>query len=417
MGDAVIQANKISKSYRLGEIDGKFAYDTVRDKVSSWLSRSADRRATNVRGEHIWALKNIDLEIKQGEKVGIIGRNGAGKSTLLKILSGITTPTSGEVRIRGRVSSLLEVGTGFHAELTGRENVFLNGAILGLSRAEIMARFDEIVDFSGVETFLDTPVKRYSSGMVVRLAFSVAAHLYPDVLLVDEVLAVGDAEFRKKCLGRMDEASQSGRTIVFVSHNMSTITQLCDRGIFLDGGKIVADDSMVSVVERYLASSIISGTEIDIPDFKDHDVQIKKIYLTDNQDQICTELNRQASFKMIVETHAWREAEGTINLALRSIDGTVICHTIAANNIGNYTQFSEGQRHRFSVEFPGEILNDGHYNFRAWVVPVGGVGSFHHAESYSFGLYDIDKTQPVVSRGKRHSSVIRPPITWTSKII
>lgn len=204
--------------------------------------------------EEFWALKDVSFEVKQGERIGIIGRNGAGKSTLLKILSRITEPTTGRVSLKGRVASLLEVGTGFHPELTGRENIFLNGAILGMSKEEIRRRYDEIVDFAGVEKFLDTPVKRYSSGMRVRLGFSVAAHLEPEILIVDEVLAVGDAQFQAKCLGKMDEVSKQGRTVLFVSHNMGAISQLCSRGLLIDRGKYQSFGDISSVVSKYLSS-------------------------------------------------------------------------------------------------------------------------------------------------------------------
>ena len=203
--------------------------------------------------EEFWALKEVDFEIKQGDRVGIIGRNGAGKSTLLKILSRITEPTAGRVKIAGRVASLLEVGTGFHPELTGRENIFLNGAILGMSRADIKKKFDEIVDFAEVEKFLDTPVKRYSSGMYVRLAFSVAAHLEPEILVVDEVLAVGDAQFQKKCLGKMEDIGREGRTVLFVSHNIAAIQKLCERAILLEKGEIRKKGGVDEVVSEYIS--------------------------------------------------------------------------------------------------------------------------------------------------------------------
>jgi lipopolysaccharide transport system ATP-binding protein len=219
----------------------------------SWLRKKG--RARRDKREEFWALKDVSFEVMQGEVVGIIGRNGAGKSTILKILSRITEPTKGRVRIKGRVASLLEVGTGFHQELTGRENIFLNGAILGMTRAEIRRKFDEIVAFSEVETFLDTPVKHYSSGMYVRLAFAVAAHLEPEILIIDEVLAVGDAAFQKKCLGKMDEVARHGRTVLFVSHNMAAITALCTRGILIESGRLVLSNSPHSVVEKYLSGS------------------------------------------------------------------------------------------------------------------------------------------------------------------
>lgn len=214
--------------------------------------------------DDFWALKDISFDIEQGERVGIIGKNGAGKSTLLKILSRITEPTSGRMRIRGRIASLLEVGTGFNPELTGRENVFLNGAILGMSRKEIARKFDEIVAFAEVEKFLDTPVKHYSSGMYMRLAFAVAAHLEPEILVVDEVLAVGDAQFQRKCLGKMEDVGRSGRTILFVSHNMQAVRQLCDRGIFLRNGGIAVDGTVESCISEYVSSDVQSEVT-DLP--------------------------------------------------------------------------------------------------------------------------------------------------------
>jgi lipopolysaccharide transport system ATP-binding protein len=240
-GDVAIRIEGLSKRYRLGE----------ERPLAGWL-RAAFRRPGP---EEIWALRDVDLEVARGEAVGIVGRNGAGKSTLLKILARITRPSSGRATLCGRVGSLLEVGTGFHPELTGRENVYLNGAILGLRRAEIRARFDEIVDFAGVERFIDTPVKRYSSGMRVRLAFAVAAHLEPEILIVDEVLAVGDAEFQSRCLGKMSDAAGSGRTVLFVSHNLSALRALCTRGVWLEAGRIAAQGDVASVVDAYLKES------------------------------------------------------------------------------------------------------------------------------------------------------------------
>lgn len=256
MSDTVIKIENLSKRYIIGHETGA-PYMTLRDTLTDvgkklnpvrWLGKDTGDKSSK---EEFWALKDINLEIKQGEKIGIIGRNGAGKSTLLKILSRITEPTTGKVQIKGRVASLLEVGTGFHPELSGRENIFLNGAILGMRKEEIKRKFDEIVDFSGVEKFLDTPVKRYSSGMYVRLAFAVAAHLEPEILLIDEVLAVGDAEFQKKCLGKMDDVAKQGRTVLFVSHNMDAIKGLCDNGILFFEGKVKLSGSILDVVDHY----------------------------------------------------------------------------------------------------------------------------------------------------------------------
>jgi lipopolysaccharide transport system ATP-binding protein len=236
-----------------------FTYRTLRDSLaeaaSATFRRTAPAAVSATAADHIFALRDVSLQISTGEVVGIVGRNGAGKSTLLKILSRITRPTSGNARLRGRVGSLLEVGTGFHPELTGRDNIYLNGAILGMGRSEIRRKFDDIVDFSGVSKFIDTPVKRYSSGMYVRLAFAVAAHLEPEILLVDEVLAVGDAAFQRQCLGKMHDISRSGRTILFVSHNMPAITRLCDRALLFADGQLVDDGPSDRVVARYLGSA------------------------------------------------------------------------------------------------------------------------------------------------------------------
>jgi lipopolysaccharide transport system ATP-binding protein len=251
-----IQAAGLSKEYRLGQ--QRQAYQTLRDELTRAVHALVHRNGDVRRRGTIWALDDVSFDIEPGEVVGIIGRNGAGKTTLLKILSRITEPTRGYADMRGRLGSLLEVGTGFHPELTGRENIFLNGAVLGMKRGEVARKFDEIVEFAGVAKFVDTPVKRYSSGMYVRLAFSVAAHLEPEILIVDEVLAVGDAEFQKRCLGRMELIGKSGRTVLFVSHNMATVTRLCERVILLDGGRVVLDGPSEDVTAHYLHTD--SGT-------------------------------------------------------------------------------------------------------------------------------------------------------------
>jgi lipopolysaccharide transport system ATP-binding protein len=263
MGDIALRVEDLSKQYRIGS--NREAYKTLRDTFTDVVVSSFRRAGKLLHGrregvpelgETFWALKNVSFEIKRGEVVGIIGYNGAGKSTLLKILSRITEPTEGYADIYGRVGSLLEVGTGFHPELTGRENLYLNGAILGMKRVEITRKFDEIVAFAEIERFIDTPVKHYSSGMYMRLAFAVAAHLEPEILLVDEVLAVGDARFQKKCLNKMQDVGQQGRTVLFVSHNMPAITRLCERAILLDGGHVLQDGPSHRVVSTYLNSQV-----------------------------------------------------------------------------------------------------------------------------------------------------------------
>lgn len=269
MSDLAISCENLGKEYRLGQREGYRALrDTISDAVRApfrklGASRNGNDSPNQRTDDTFWALKDVSFEVKHGEVVGIIGRNGAGKSTLLKILSRITKPTCGQVRIKGRIGSLLEVGTGFHPELTGRENIFLNGAILGMRKTDIKRNFDEIVAFAEVEKFIDTPVKRYSSGMYVRLAFAVAVHLEPEVLIIDEVLAVGDAEFQKKCLNKMRSIGEHGRTILFVSHNMSAVRRICNRGLILEKGRMVEQGEINRVVDRYLSRSSQPGASSD----------------------------------------------------------------------------------------------------------------------------------------------------------
>lgn len=282
MSNIVIKAENISKQYRLGLVGtGTLSHDfkrwvyKMRGKEDPYLKvGEINDRTQKGNSDYVWALKDINFSIEQGEVLGIIGKNGAGKSTLLKILSRVTTPTTGSIGIKGRMASLLEVGTGFHPELTGRENVLLNGAIMGMSKLEIKRKFDEIVDFSGVERYIDTPVKRYSSGMYVRLAFAVAAYLDPEILVIDEVLAVGDAEFQKKCIGKMKDVSQEGRTVIFVSHNIDTVKSLCKRGVLLNNGSILKDDNINDVIDLYIKNQ--TRTQESFYEFK---VEILKIWI------------------------------------------------------------------------------------------------------------------------------------------
>lgn len=285
MNDIAIRCEGLGKQYRISERE---SYGALRETLTNAMSGSFRRvrAAFNNSGvpqqqnghNTFWALKDLSFEIKRGEVVGIIGRNGAGKSTLLKILSRITAPTAGEVEIHGRVGSLLEVGTGFHPELTGRENIYLNGAILGMKRAEISRKFDEIVAFAGIEKFIDTPVKRYSSGMYVRLAFGVAVHLEPDILVIDEVLAVGDAEFQRKCLLKMQEIGKGGRTIIFVSHNMSAVRSICNTGFVLEQGSIASQGEINSVVDDYFSGQLLTNTQQTSVQTESFSVDNVKIY-------------------------------------------------------------------------------------------------------------------------------------------
>ena len=289
MSGPVIRVEGVGKRFLIGHQRAKgdglrHALEGAARNPVAWLARKA--RGLTKKEEEFWALKGVDFQVNQGEVVGIVGRNGAGKSTLLKILSRITEPTKGRVRLAGRVSSLLEVGTGFHQELTGRENIYLNGAILGMRKAEIRRKFDEIVAFSEVEKFLDTPVKRYSSGMYVRLAFAVAAHLEPEILLIDEVLAVGDLSFQKKCLGKMGEVARGGRTVLFVSHNMEAVRGLCQRGLLFEEGRIAVDGDVESVVEAYFAG-LANG--YGRHESKDYGLVIQNVALKNDRGQEASE--------------------------------------------------------------------------------------------------------------------------------
>lgn len=324
----IIQVENLSKRYIIGhqQLKGKKTFrEAIAQKINNFGSKFIHPFSKNISSnspfEEFWALKDINFEVEQGDRLGIIGRNGAGKSTLLKVLSQITEPTSGKITLKGRVASLLEVGTGFHPELTGRENIFLNGAILGMHRVEIKQKFDEIVDFSGVEKFLDTPVKRYSSGMYVRLAFAVAAHLEPEILIIDEVLAVGDAEFQKKCLGKMQDVSQQeGRTVLFVSHNLAAIGSLCNKVIVLDSGikKFMGDSK--SGIDFYLLKSKPADENISLISRKDRigngKIRVTSFSIIDRNNRIVNQVLSGETYTFSVEY---------INNTIELIDHAKIC--------------------------------------------------------------------------------------------
>lgn len=393
----IIEVKGLSKRYKLGVFNAK----TLREEAEAFLARFGRRKAELAgnpplvtrdlsHGEpssDFWALRDVSFDVQPGEVIGVIGRNGAGKSTLLKILSRVTEPTSGEARIRGRVASLLEVGTGFHPELTGRENIFLNGAILGMTKAEIRSKFDEIVAFSGIEKFIDTPVKRYSSGMYVRLAFAVAAHLEPEILIVDEVLAVGDAEFQKKCLGKMKDVAGHGRTVLFVSHNMAAVRSLCGRTIYMDGGRVRADGDTEVVLEEYLNSTLKPDTKTSHLEFEanEKDFQLLSARLVDDEGKLkdvfeCDEPIR-VEMKVRVKTSipalygymAVLNTEGTIVLECDSVDSgsnvldglspgehevslTIPPRSLAPSNYYVHLSFASSQADKFDVESPGKYL-------------------------------------------------------------
>ncbi len=363
MTETVIRVENLGKRYMLGQSrDSSSRYKTLResltDLVSSPFRRSADRTLV----DEFWALQDVSFEIKQGEVVGIIGRNGAGKSTLLKILSRITEPTTGRITLKGRVASLLEVGTGFHPELTGRENIFLNGAILGMHRREIKAKFDEIVAFAEVERFLDTPVKRYSSGMYVRLAFAVAAHLEPEILIVDEVLAVGDIQFQQKCLGKMQSISaREGRTVLFVSHNMAAVRALCSTGILMKGGRVTLRSTAVAAVNEFLASSDNRGACIEWDEERAPAagyIRFNKAYVLNQHGDQALDLDCTETFTLAVEYTVLRPTPNLlIGFFMQTADGTTMC---GSNDI----DLSHGKTiapgtYATRCEFPADVLNAG----------------------------------------------------------
>ncbi len=333
----IIEISGISKRFRIShELQ---PYLNIRDRVSQIFS---GKKSTST--EEFWALKDITFSVEAGESIGIIGKNGAGKSTLLKILSKITPPSSGKIISRGRIASLLEVGTGFHPELTGRENIFLNGSILGMRKNEIQGKFDEIVDFSGVEKFLDTPLKHYSSGMQLRLAFAVAAFLEPEILIIDEVLAVGDAEFQKKCMGKMDEVSKSGRTILFVSHNMGAVNNLCTKAVLLRNGKIAMIDISSRVVEQYLHDSVqMSGKRRKTISALDKSFTLQLPYWVNNAGEEIPTYSFGSDYKLRFDFEFHRELTFlNIGIAVMNKDGSRIftSHSVDDKSFESYNAFS-----------------------------------------------------------------------------
>lgn len=423
MSDIVIAVEGLSKRYMIGHRAAeRERYVALRD-VMAREARNIWRKTADlvhgraiVQGDRVdafWALDDVNLQIRQGEVVGVIGRNGAGKSTLLKILSRITAPTKGRVRLRGRVASLLEVGTGFHPELTGRENVFLNGAILGMSRHEIRRKFDEIVAFAEVDEFLDTPVKRYSSGMYVRLAFAVAAHLEPDILIVDEVLSVGDAEFQRKCLGKMDAVSKDGRTVLLVSHDMRRLAALCHRAVLLNGGVVEGDGEPQMVIDRYLAKHGLAAA-VDLRQRRDlpgsGDARFQSIELL-KDDRPCRSFMAGDRFVQRLTIEVTRPiGRAFISSTISTADGIPVYEyfNIDADCEWNATR----GRYAFTIAVDRLNLYPGTYSIGLWIGDRNTYRVDYAGEAISFDVVPAPSIG-VENRAQRHGALVYQDAHWT----
>jgi len=404
-----IKFENISKQYRLGLVSTKtISHDlnrwwqvNVRGKEDPYLKiGEVNDRATKGMSEYVWALRDINFEVQQGDVLGIIGKNGAGKSTLLKILSRVTAPTTGSIKARGRIASLLEVGTGFHPELTGRENIYMNGAIMGMTKAEITRKLDEIVDFSGVERYLDTPVKRYSSGMTVRLGFAIAAHLDPEILVVDEVLAVGDAEFQKKAIGKMQDVSKGeGRTVLFVSHNMTAVKNLCKTGVVLKDGGLAFAGEINEVVDYYLADETAKGIVNNHWDFENapglEKIKVKSAYVQYKGDYLTV----KDEFDIVTEFWCLEENFSVnVSMHLYDMNGQCVFNVFTENK-----PLKKGL-HRAVFHIPANLMNDGLYYVNNMFVTQAQC-YFNHDHAHSF---EIIEDRNVADWHGKWIGVVRP---------
>lgn len=429
MSRIAIKVENLSKAYQLGEIgtgtisrDLERWYARIRGKEDPFL-RIGETNDRSVKGtsDIVWSLKDLNFEIEQGDAVGIIGRNGAGKSTLLKILSRVTSPTTGSVKVKGRIASLLEVGTGFHPELTGRENIFLNGAILGMRKAEIKRKFDEIVDFAGVERYIDTPVKRYSSGMYVRLAFAVAAHLESEILIVDEVLAVGDAEFQKKCLGKMGDVSKGeGRTVLFVSHSMGSVEVLCNKGILLTDGAIKYTGDIHPTIKEYTKNiREIGATKYWNNDNEAPGSQITKLYGIASVDKggnfkrsysVAEDVGIRLRYKVFEENYILRHGINVYNDAGLNIFDS---HSVTSKW---YTTPHPVGEFEITAWIPANLLAQGQYTIGAAMFNhEKHQVHFHTKELISFNIYDYADGDKLTSKGHTNTDlpgIIKPLLQW-----
>jgi lipopolysaccharide transport system ATP-binding protein len=414
----VIRVENLSKQYRLGSV----GMGTIRDDVKRWWAAmrgkenpfaevgEVNERDKKSEGDYVWALRDINFDVKQGEVLGVIGKNGAGKSTLLKILSKITSPTSGSVKVKGRIASLLEVGTGFHAELSGRENVFQSGAILGMTKNEIRSKFDEIVEFSGVAKYINTPVKRYSSGMYVRLAFAVAAHLEPEILIVDEVLAVGDAEFQKKCLGKMKDVSKQGRTVLFVSHNMAAVKSLCQKGILLKDGRIIINDTVDTTIFNYLKiDGIESNDKRFVPPIKAEDVEIHSVKIYSK--------GKEPSEPIIEGEEIELAAE--IDIPESTENYYVVYHLY--NDLGDvmfaFSHLNDGLslragKNNLVCKFPGNFFNTGRFILK--MIIMIDKKSIIFSDDHIASFLVIEKQRSIGSWMGRTPGYLKPSFNWVN---
>ncbi len=427
MSDTVIRVENLSKKYIIGhQQEGRYRYKALRDVLADGI-KSIGSRILNPKQnipdptrEEFWALKDVSFEIKQGDRVGIIGRNGAGKSTLLKVLSRITEPTNGRVSIKGRVASLLEVGTGFHPELTGRENIYLNGAILGMGKEEIKRKFDEIIDFAEVEKFLDTPVKRYSSGMYVRLAFAVAAHLEPEILVVDEVLAVGDAKFQKKCLGKMSNVAQEGRTVLFVSHNMVAIKSLCPSIIWLQNGQINGYGKSDRVISDYLQSDTSLQTEQTWNDREkapgNDIVRLYRLHVQPQNGSRYEPITMETPIEICVEF--WNLIPNVyldITLHIYTEQDIIAFTTCSLMELIFEMRLFPAGLFRSTCSIPGNFLNSGIYRITLLVVQDGSNVVYNYENIISFDV--IDSGEREGSWYGKEPGVVHPHLEWKAEYL
>jgi lipopolysaccharide transport system ATP-binding protein len=417
MASVAITAEDLSKQYRLGQF--RPAYGTLRDSIANRVHRMRTGHLHEPKQE-IWALRDVSFEAREGEVLGIIGPNGAGKSTLLKILTKITWPTHGRAELRGRVGSLLEVGTGFHPELTGRENVYLNGAILGMKRNEISRKLDTIVEFSGVQKFIDTPVKRYSSGMFVRLAFSVAAHFEPEIMVVDEVLAVGDADFQRRSLGRMESLGDSGRTVLFVSHNLHAVLQLCDRAILLQDGRIVREGSTHDVVAYYEEQTVGSGSRVVWEDPAtapgDDLVRLQSVRVIDEDGRPAASVDVRSSVGIELGFRVLREGKPVVPKIKVLDQHGAICFN-AMDVDPRWRDPSPPGDYLTTAWIPANLLNEGRHAVDVDIVTIASPKLSPHARAYKIVAFHVyDPAEGDSARGDftgEFRGVVRPLLEWT----